>query len=51
LYEIGAVSKTDKVKILANGELKGKFSFKVHAISEKAKSLIEATGGTVEILK
>ena len=50
LYEIGAVAKTDKVKVLGTGELKGKFSFKVHAISEKAKSLIEAAGGTIEIL-
>ncbi len=51
LYSIGAASKTDRIKILANGELKGKFSFTVHAISEKAKSLIEASGSTVEILK
>jgi len=51
LYSIGAAAKTDKIKILGTGELKGKFSFKVHAISEKAKSLIEAAGGTVEILK
>jgi large subunit ribosomal protein L15 len=39
------------VKILANGELKGKFSFKVNAISEKAKTAIEAAGGTVELVK
>ena len=51
LYSIGAAAKTDKIKILGTGELKGKFSFTVHAISEKAKSLIEAAGGTVEILK
>lgn len=51
LYEIGIIGKTDKIKVLANGELKGKFTFKVHAISEKAKSVIEGTGGTVEILK
>lgn len=51
LYAIGAAAKTDKIKVLANGELKGKFNFKVHAISEKAKSVIEAAGGTVEILK
>jgi len=50
LYAIGAVGKFDRVKILGNGELKGKLNFKVHAISEKAKSLIEAAGGTVEIL-
>lgn len=51
LYEIGAIAKTDKIKILANGELKGKFNFKVHAISEKAKAVIEEAGGTVEIIK
>ncbi len=51
LYLIGAAAKTDKIKVLANGELKGKFNFKVHAVSEKAKSIIETAGGTVEILK
>lgn len=51
LYSIGAIGKSDKVKVLGNGELKGKFSFKVHALSEKAKSVIEAAGGSVELLK
>lgn len=51
LYINGLVSQNDKVKILGNGELKTKFSFKVNAISEKAKSAIEAAGGTVEIVK
>lgn len=51
LYQVGLTSKTDKVKILGNGELKGKFTFKVDAISEKAKSAIEAAGGSVEIVK
>ncbi|MBS1928106.1 MAG: uL15 family ribosomal protein, partial [Bacteroidetes bacterium] len=32
-------------------ELKGKFTFKVDAVSEKAKSAIEAAGGSVEIVK
>jgi large subunit ribosomal protein L15 len=45
------ISRTDKVKILGNGELKSKFTFKVNAISEKAKSAIEAAGGSVEIVK
>lgn len=45
------ISRTDKVKILGNGELKKKFTFKVNAVSEKAKSAIEAAGGTVEIVK
>ena len=50
LYINGLVSRTDKVKILGNGELKTKLNFKVNAISEKAKSAIEAAGGAVEIL-
>ena len=50
LYTNGLISQTDRVKILANGELKAKLSFKVNAISEKAKSAIEAAGGSIEIL-
>ncbi|MEI9945499.1 MAG: 50S ribosomal protein L15 [Chitinophagaceae bacterium] len=51
LFENNLVSRNDKVKILGNGELKKKFSFKVSAISEKAKTAIEAAGGSVEIVK
>ena len=51
LYINGLVSQTDKVKILGNGELKGKVAFKVNAISEKAKQAIEAAGGSVELVK
>lgn len=51
LYINGLISRTDKVKVLANGELKAKVSFKVNAASEKAKTAIEAAGGSVEILK
>jgi len=51
LYINGLISQNDKIKILGNGELKGKFTFKVNAVSEKAKSAIEAAGGTVEIVK
>lgn len=51
LYINGLIGQNDKVKILGNGELKGKFVFKVNAASEKAKSAIEAAGGSVEILK
>lgn len=51
LYINGLISQTDRVKILGNGELKGKFTFKVNAISEKAKASIEAAGGTVELVK
>lgn len=51
LYINGLVGQNDKVKILGNGELKSKFSFKVNAVSEKAKSAIEAAGGSVELVK
>lgn len=51
LYINGLISQTDRVKILANGELKGSFTFKVNGISEKAKAAIEAAGGSVEIVK
>ncbi|BDQ10882.1 50S ribosomal protein L15 [Sediminibacterium sp. TEGAF015] len=51
LYINGLISRTDSVKVLGNGELKSKLSFKINAISEKAKTAIEAAGGTVEIIK
>lgn len=51
LYINGLISQTDRVKILGNGELKTKLIFKINAISEKAKTAIEAAGGTIEILK
>jgi large subunit ribosomal protein L15 len=51
LYTNGLVSQTDKVKILGNGEIKAKLTFKVNATSEKAKAAIEAAGGSVEIVK
>ncbi|MEO8583441.1 MAG: uL15m family ribosomal protein, partial [Flavitalea sp.] len=50
LYTHGLVNRTDKVKILGNGELKTKISFKVNAISEKAKAAVESAGGTVELV-
>ncbi|MCY7311983.1 MAG: 50S ribosomal protein L15 [Bacteroidota bacterium] len=51
LYINGLIAQNDRIKILGNGELKGKFTFKVNAVSEKAKSAIEAAGGSVEIVK
>lgn len=51
LYTNGLVSQTDRVKILGNGELKSKITFKVQAISAKAKEAIESAGGSVEIVK
>jgi large subunit ribosomal protein L15 len=51
LYINGLISQTDRVKILGNGEIKGKVNFKVNAISEKAKAAVEHAGGAVEIVK
>lgn len=51
LYINGLINRTDLVKVLANGEIKAKLTFKVNAVSEKAKAAIEAAGGTVEIVK
>jgi large subunit ribosomal protein L15 len=51
LYINNLIAQNDRIKILGNGEIKGKFAFKVNAISEKAKSAIEAAGGSVEIVK
>jgi len=51
LYVNSLISRTDRVKILGNGELKGKFTFKVHAASEKALKAIASAGGSVEIVK
>jgi large subunit ribosomal protein L15 len=50
LYASGLIARTDLVKILGNGELKSKLSFKVSAVSEKAKQAIAGAGGTLEIL-
>lgn len=50
LYTNGLIAQTDRVKILGNGELKTKLTFRVNAISAKAKESIEGAGGTVEIV-
>lgn len=51
LYVNGLIKKNEIVKILGNGELKSKLTFKVNAASEKAKTAIEAAGGTLELVK
>ena len=50
LYINGLINRTDAVKVLGNGVLKSQIVFKVNAVSEKAKSAIEAVGGTVELV-
>ena len=50
LVSNGIVSKKDKVKILANGELNCKLAVTAHAYSANAKSAIEAQGGTINLV-
>lgn len=51
LYTNGLINRTDKVKILGNGDIKTKLAFKVNAVSAKAKAAIESAGGSVETVK
>ena len=51
LYINGLIGQTDVIKVLGNGEIKTAVTFKVNAISEKAKVAIEAAGGSVEIVR
>ncbi len=44
------VQQNDRVKILGNGEIKNKVTISAHAVSAKAKSAIEAAGGSVNII-
>ncbi|MEM9819553.1 MAG: 50S ribosomal protein L15 [Bacteroidota bacterium] len=50
LVSNGIVKKTDKVKVLGNGELNAKLDVKVHACSAAAKSAIEAQGGSIDVV-
>jgi large subunit ribosomal protein L15 len=42
--------KGTKIKILARGEVSLPFRIKAHAISNKAKEIVEKSGGTVTLL-
>ncbi|MFV0528995.1 MAG: 50S ribosomal protein L15 [Lachnospiraceae bacterium] len=51
LLQSGAISNPkDGVKILGNGEITKKLTVVANAVSETAKSKIEAAGGTVEVI-
>lgn len=50
LVEAGIIKRVgDGVKILGNGDLTKKLTVKVYAVSESAKTKIEAVGGTCEV--
>ena len=44
------LKKSDKIKVLAKGELKGKLNIAAHEFSDKAKEAIEKTGGATTII-
>ncbi len=49
LVKHGIVTKHDKIKILANGEIGSKLDVTAHAFSASAKSAIEAQGGSATV--
>jgi large subunit ribosomal protein L15 len=50
LQEANLVGKTERIKVLARGEIKSGITIKAHAFSDKAKVAIEKAGGNVETL-
>lgn len=50
LVELDVVRKTDRVKLLATGELNTALTISVHAASNSAKEAVEAKGGTVNLV-
>ena len=51
LKAAGIIKKNGLVKILANGDLKKKFTVKADAFSKTAKEKIEKAGGKAEVIK
>lgn len=50
LVSNGICKKTDKIKVLGDGELSVKLDVSVHACSASAKQAIESQGGTVNLV-
>ncbi|NPA42955.1 MAG: 50S ribosomal protein L15 [Chlorobi bacterium] len=50
LYEMKFISKNEKVKLLAKGELNAPLTVKVHKASKKAVEAVEKAGGKVEFI-
>ncbi len=47
---LGLIKKTDKVKILGNGDISSAVKIKAHAFSTSATEKIQACGGSIEQL-
>ncbi|MGH2698751.1 MAG: 50S ribosomal protein L15 [Actinomycetota bacterium] len=51
LHAAGVVRKRDRlIKVLGKGEINRAVTVRVHAVSEAARSKIEAAGGTIELI-
>ncbi len=48
--KLNLVKKSDKIKVLANGELTSALTVYAHAFSEKAKTAIESAGGSTNLI-
>jgi large subunit ribosomal protein L15 len=51
IVSLGLASKTERVKILGRGELKGTVAISAHAVTASAKEKIEAAGSTISIIE
>ncbi|MGK0387898.1 MAG: large subunit ribosomal protein L15 [Maribacter sp.] len=50
LYENGIIKKSDKIKVLGDGEMTAKIVVSAHGCSESAKQAIEGLGGSITVL-
>lgn len=50
LRKLRMIKKTDKIKVLAKGELTSALTISAHACSDAAKQAVEAAGGSISIL-
>ncbi len=50
LIAAGIIRKNDRVKVLGDGELSAALRISAHAASAKAKSAVEAAGGTIDLV-
>ncbi len=49
LYDLGVVKKSDRIKVLGNGEVSSSLTITAHAASASAKEAIEKAGGSITI--
>lgn len=50
LYQSGLLKKTDRVKLLSDGELQHPLTIRVHRVSKAALKKVEAASGKVEVI-